>query len=445
MEETTKDLKRDNPEIKDKLIADYLARAYNVITLNFVKNEEDFNNQLKYNSIKENRQAQNLDYEQIEEINNKKLNNYNPKFTHQLFGDEESIYGYKDLSIDIYFTAGRLQKYIKIEYEDKMPDADNFMLKFDEWFFGTYTTDIQNFRQQLKVEEIFVPTGQICEQYEINGEQYKIYKSDNQCDGFDELRVNSWPILLFAIEVASYCNTSDYWTYFTIYKESPNKQNIFVGLLTMTEFHIDLNYKRNRISQVFILQQYQRQGHGLRITESVYKQSIQDEFCLQITIEDCSPEFQAVRDVVETKLVMESRYLKWLEEYQPQSICIPTILDQIKLDNNLVQAMRKKLKLPSFSIYRAFEILLLSRIKVDNPKLVELVKKKISDRIKNQMQHPPRKIPFLCLDKQIVKFDVETITQLQNKQLNQEQFYQKDTEFTLDQYKVALKKLNLLK
>lgn len=33
MEETTKDLKRDNPEIKDKLIADYLARAYNVITL----------------------------------------------------------------------------------------------------------------------------------------------------------------------------------------------------------------------------------------------------------------------------------------------------------------------------------------------------------------------------------------------------------------------------
>lgn len=42
MEETTKDL-RSNPDIKDKIIADYLPRAYNVITLNFVQNENDFN------------------------------------------------------------------------------------------------------------------------------------------------------------------------------------------------------------------------------------------------------------------------------------------------------------------------------------------------------------------------------------------------------------------
>lgn len=39
---------------------------------------------------------------------------------HQVFGDNENIFGYTDLVIKLYYSAGSLQTYLGIEYSDKV-------------------------------------------------------------------------------------------------------------------------------------------------------------------------------------------------------------------------------------------------------------------------------------------------------------------------------------
>lgn len=47
-------------------------------------------------------------------------NCFNPEMCHQVFGDNENIFGYTDLEIKLYYTAGSLQTYLGIVYTDKV-------------------------------------------------------------------------------------------------------------------------------------------------------------------------------------------------------------------------------------------------------------------------------------------------------------------------------------
>ena len=44
---------------------------------------------------------------------------FHPQFTYPIFGEEESIFGYKDLDIKISFAAHDLYPNVHVEYEEK--------------------------------------------------------------------------------------------------------------------------------------------------------------------------------------------------------------------------------------------------------------------------------------------------------------------------------------
>ena len=44
---------------------------------------------------------------------------------HQVFRDDNTIYGYKELNITINVSSISLTPYITINYEDKKPNSDN--------------------------------------------------------------------------------------------------------------------------------------------------------------------------------------------------------------------------------------------------------------------------------------------------------------------------------
>lgn len=48
-----------------------------------------------------------------------KLSTFHPKFTYPIFGEEERIFGYQGLSIDICFAAHDLRPNVNIYYEKK--------------------------------------------------------------------------------------------------------------------------------------------------------------------------------------------------------------------------------------------------------------------------------------------------------------------------------------
>ena len=50
---------------------------------------------------------------------------FHPEFTHQIFGEQESIYGYKKPMIKIYYGGPLMRTYIAFEYEDILRSASN--------------------------------------------------------------------------------------------------------------------------------------------------------------------------------------------------------------------------------------------------------------------------------------------------------------------------------
>lgn len=66
---------------------------------------------------------------------------FRPEFTHQIFGDDEEIVGYKGLAIDIYFSQLDFQAYVEVKFEDKAHGATDIVSTLQEHFPGGLTAD----------------------------------------------------------------------------------------------------------------------------------------------------------------------------------------------------------------------------------------------------------------------------------------------------------------
>jgi histone acetyltransferase 1 len=49
----------------------------------------------------------------------KSITKFNPKFTYSIFGDEEQVFGYKGLRINLRFNACDMRPNVQIEYDKK--------------------------------------------------------------------------------------------------------------------------------------------------------------------------------------------------------------------------------------------------------------------------------------------------------------------------------------
>jgi histone acetyltransferase 1 len=49
-----------------------------------------------------------------------RLRTFHPTFTYPIFGDAETIYGYKGLSLDLSFAAWDFRAYLKVRWEEKI-------------------------------------------------------------------------------------------------------------------------------------------------------------------------------------------------------------------------------------------------------------------------------------------------------------------------------------
>lgn len=77
-------------------------------------------------------------------------------------------------------------------------------------------------------------------------------------------------LLLLFVDGASFTEDEPDWHYYVIYQKTPKKSH-FVGVLSKYEFRITHNKQRDRISQVLVLEPYQKQGHGKELLDLVYE------------------------------------------------------------------------------------------------------------------------------------------------------------------------------
>ncbi|CAG8751996.1 11717_t:CDS:2, partial [Dentiscutata erythropus] len=62
-----------------------------------------------------------------------KVLEFSPEFTYPIFGDKEQIFGYKNLSIKLYYASSSLTTYFDVTYDKKSPLADNVVERIKEF------------------------------------------------------------------------------------------------------------------------------------------------------------------------------------------------------------------------------------------------------------------------------------------------------------------------
>lgn len=240
---------------------------------------------------------------------------FRPEFTHQLFGQNENIFGYKGLKIQLYFSAGHLNSYLakscSAEVDGKKYDGvkpDDVLKTIVDQLEIQPMSSLDHFIAKLPEESSFKPSGELLHSYSIDLEEgskrhFEIYKCDIREQEFRDYHTKMQTFLWWYIDAASYIDVDDdRWMYYTImekYTVNGGKQYAFIGYATLYKYYAYPDKIRPRISQVIILPPFQRQGHGRHFLRSIYSDLQKDSQVLDITVEDPSEHFVRLRDFVD--------------------------------------------------------------------------------------------------------------------------------------------------
>lgn len=99
---------------------------------------------------------------------------FKPFYTNQIFGEDELIFGYKDLNIMINFTTSNFFANIDITYSEKNDNCDDLLALFDKVFPGGYETDKTAFMKLLPNEKSFKPFGKLVNSFILNEVSYEV-------------------------------------------------------------------------------------------------------------------------------------------------------------------------------------------------------------------------------------------------------------------------------
>lgn len=151
---------------------------------------------------------------------------------HQIFGENESIFGYQDLKVKILYTAGPLHIYLGIEYSSKADELSGGDIKADDVVNtiaqklpdGCYFVNMDEFLKTLDKADKFMPFGEKLVEFthknQETGEErnFEIYHCDYKVPAFLKFFGRLQTFILWFVDAASYIDVDDMqWSYFIWY------------------------------------------------------------------------------------------------------------------------------------------------------------------------------------------------------------------------------------
>ncbi|XP_066901057.1 histone acetyltransferase type B catalytic subunit-like [Halyomorpha halys] len=237
---------------------------------------------------------------------------FRPQMCHQIFGDDESIYGFKNLTIKLYYKADSLQVYCGFDYEAKLPgiEVSDLMRKVKTHYEFDIIENLQDFEILVNTEKVS-PYGSLIGEFQDHEMKlYEIYYCTNSTPSFINFHQRLQTFLLWFIDAASYVDMDDSgWNFFVVFEKYHCGDEIrysVVGYASVYDYYAYPEHIRPRISQVLILPPYQSKGLCMKLLFSLYNHYLAEKSnILDFTVEDPSEEFQRVRDCVDCKRVLE--------------------------------------------------------------------------------------------------------------------------------------------
>lgn len=245
---------------------------------------------------------------------------FGPEMCHQIYGDNENVFGYKGLKVSLTMSAASLRAHVSHSYEDKIDPANTDGVKADDVVEPvvkvlapeSFTLSKEEFIRELESENEtgFRPMGELVNSFTaFDNRTFQVYKCSESTPGLRDYHEKLQAWILFFIDAASYIDIDDdSWRFFLLFEKynagDGTPRYSAAGYMTVYEYYAygrETNKKRPRIAQMLVLPPFQRAGLGSRLLDTVYNEYRGDNSVVDITVEDPSDNFVRLRDFVDTK------------------------------------------------------------------------------------------------------------------------------------------------
>ncbi|CCA72395.1 related to histone acetyltransferase subunit HAT1 [Serendipita indica DSM 11827] len=273
---------------------------------------------------------------------------FHPRFTYPIFGEEEKIYGYENLSINLFLASGSLKQFVTVEFSERLTgkaidDPENTIYQY---LSDDRLDSLERFAKEVERDAtMFKPIGDKIDSYvrkrgdgksankdprEIaigqlkrtdddrtrqidEGDEdavvYEVYHANFKREGFVEFHRRMQIFILLYIEAGSYIEEDDdKWEFVTLFEKRKRKDGKevyhFVGYSSLYPFYFYPESTRLRLSQFVILGPYQKKGHGAALYKAIHNFVLRSPRFAELTVEDPSEDFEDLRDKVDMRTLL---------------------------------------------------------------------------------------------------------------------------------------------
>ncbi|KAI1826199.1 histone acetyltransferase type B catalytic subunit [Xylaria intraflava] len=291
-----------------------------------------------------------------------KIVSFNPKFTYPIFGEDETIFGYKGLKINLQFDASSLRPHLSVSSSKKFDSVGDVTALNVKEVMGSFLPRVA-FQASAEYKKIiqnppspWTPPGTLVKTIEKNGETFEVWRGNLADPPVKQLLRRIQIMVLFFIEGGSYIGMDaegnddpSYslarWSVFFVYKKrttsdvAKNTEYTFQGFSTVYDFwmyqqpslpsiaresttpikpkvdhswelpkELDFSHfpRRARISQFVILPPYQGKGVGALLYDTIFDLYMGDDATKEITVEDPNEDFDLLRDNCDLKYMRKN-------------------------------------------------------------------------------------------------------------------------------------------
>jgi len=288
-----------------------------------------------------------------------------PEMCHQIYGDNENIFGYKGLKVLLYMSASGLRSYLTSSHTDKVDPAKSDGVTADDVLAPLVNVLAPNSVTMNKEEFVvsldsdsevnFKPMGDLVNSFSLSDKEgvdrtFEVYFASEATPGLRDYHERLQPWIMFYIDAASFIDIDDdSWRFFLLFEKrivEGSARHFVVGYMTVYEYYAygrETNNKRPRIAQMLVLPPFQRLGLGSKLLDTVYSHYKADKTVVDITVEDPSDNFVRLRDFVDTKNCMK------LEAYSKDEV-------MKGFTEKMASAAAKELKICKKQARRVYEI-----------------------------------------------------------------------------------------
>ncbi|CAF3074615.1 unnamed protein product [Rotaria sp. Silwood2] len=249
---------------------------------------------------------------------------FRPKYTPQIFVQNEAFFRYYGVQIHVYYLSASISFYLNVHYDEKINPKSDQQLKPDviiallsQWLPSAMTTDLELFLSKLKTEYEYSPFGEQLLGYELTGHE------------------------------------SSYFIHRINQQNLPSNSKFFD-------------------CEMLILPPYQRKGHGRRLLTAIYEDLRTNSRVQDITAEDPSDEFVALRDLVSLELC---------HKYLPDLFSKESILKTDRVAKEMIDKAREVCKLTKQETRRVHEMCLLQSINHNDDKQMRRFRLLVKQRL----------------------------------------------------------------